>query len=306
MRYLLCLLCAGFLITGCKPGQGGSGASAEVLTTEKGTRYSLFTGNRTGEIAQNGDYVYFHAAMRSEGDSVLFSTRDAGGEPQVIQIKEMNPDAPQASPIEDVIRKMAQGDSAVIRVSMSSFPQKPPGLENDSILLYDIVITEKIDEETFISRLSAEERAAAEASKAIMGREQEMLEFAGGVVSDYTSGKLDGELKETASGLKYIIHEEGTGAQAEAGRGVVVQYIGMLTSDGSVFDQSFQRGEGIGFPLGQGRVIPGWDEGIALLKEGSRATLFIPSELGYGARGAGGDIPPNSELAFYVELEKVQ
>ena len=189
---------------------------------------------------------------------------------------------------------------------MDQFPAKPPGLEMDSVLLYDIVITEVVDEATFNSRLSEEEQAAAAAAKVITGREEEMLAFADQVVSDYTAGKLDGELKTTESGLKYIVHQEGTGAQAEAGRGVIVQYIGKLTADGSVFDQSFQRGEGIGFPLGQGRVIPGWDEGIALLKEGGRATLFIPSELGYGARGAGADIPPNSELAFYVELEEVQ
>lgn len=301
MRYLLCLLCAGFLLTGCQDNGAG-----KVITTEAGNRYSLYTNNRSGEVVNTGDYVYFHAAMRSEGDSTLFSSRELGGEPQVIQVTEIDPTDENASPIIDVISNMAQGDSAVIRVNMDQFPAKPPGLEADSILLYDIIITEAIDEATFNSRLSEEEQAVAAAAKVIQGREEEMLAFAAQVVSDYTAGKLDGELQTTESGLKYIMHVEGTGTQAEAGRGVVVQYIGMLATDKSVFDQSFNRGQGIAFPLGQGRVIPGWDEGIALLKEGGRATLFIPSELGYGAQGAGADIPPNSELAFYVELEEVQ
>lgn len=302
MRYLLCLLFAGFLLSGCETPE----ATADITTTDSGTRYSLYTSNRSGEIAKPGEYVYFHVAMRSERDSLIGGTRSSGSEPQLMQVKAPSEGGPQVSPVEEVIRVMAAGDSAVIRLNMDVFPSKPPGMEADSVMLYDIIITEIIDEETYVSRLSAEEQAKVAGAKVIRAREDEMLAFADGVVSDYTSGKLDGELKTTESGLKYIIHEEGTGAQAEAGKGVVVQYIGKLTADGSVFDQSFGRGEGIAFPLGQGRVIPGWDEGIALLKEGGRATLFIPSALGYGAQGAGADIPPNSELAFYVELEKIQ
>lgn len=302
MRYLSCLLLAGFLITACK-----QEATNDLITTENGTRYTLFTDNRSGEVVKIGDYAYFHAAMRTEQDSVMFGTRENGGEAQVIQVKDLSAatDAP-VSPIEEVIATMAQGDSAVIRVDMNQFPSKPPGLENDSILLYTIFLTEVVDEETFTSRLSAEELAAKEARDAVLAREDDRLTFADEVLADYRAGKLDEAVQTTESGLKYVIHEEGTGEQAEAGRPVTVQYIGKLIDNGVVFDQSFGRGEGISFVLGQGQVISGWDEGIALLKEGAKATLFIPSELAYGATGAGADIPPNSELAFYVELEDVQ
>lgn len=301
MRYLFCLLLAGFLLTGCQ-----TEGSSEVLTTENGTRYSIFSDNRSGEQANMGDYVYFHASMMTERDSVMFGTRDNGGEPQVMQIKELDTSGPMVSPVEDVLALMATGDSAVVRVNMDQFPSKPPGLENDSVLLYTVVVTEIIDEATQESRLSEAELAAKKAMEATLAREDEMLAFADEVYNDYTSGKLDEEIKTTESGLKYVIHQEGDGPQAEAGKGVEVQYIGKLTSDGSVFDQSFGRGTALPFVLGQGQVIPGWDEGIALLKQGGRASLFIPSELAYGARGAGADIPPNSELMFYVELEKVQ
>jgi len=110
---------------------------------------------------------------------------------------------------------------------------------------------------------------------------------------------------KTASGLEYTEVEAGTGAQAEAGKTVSVHYTGKL-QDGKVFDSSVSRGEPITFPLGAGRVIKGWDEGIALMKAGGKAQLTIPPELAYGERGAGGVIPPNATLVFDVELVSVE
>lgn len=107
---------------------------------------------------------------------------------------------------------------------------------------------------------------------------------------------------KTASGLVYLITRRGSGAQAKAGDTVSVHYTGTLT-DGTKFDSSRDRGEPIEFPLGQGRVIKGWDEGIAKMKIGDQAILVIPPSIGYGARGAGGGlIPPDATLIFIVEL----
>ena len=110
---------------------------------------------------------------------------------------------------------------------------------------------------------------------------------------------------KTKSGLEYIETVAGTGAQAAAGKTVSVHYTGKLTN-GKVFDSSLTRGTPIEFKLGAGRVIKGWDEGIALMKVGGKATLTIPPELGYGERGAGGVIPPNATLIFEVELVSVK
>jgi peptidylprolyl isomerase len=109
----------------------------------------------------------------------------------------------------------------------------------------------------------------------------------------------------TASGLKYIKVVNGTGAKAENGKTVSVHYTGSLM-DGKVFDSSIERGDPIAFPLGQGMVIKGWEEGIALMKVGDKMRLIIPSELAYGDRGAGGVIPPNATLIFDVELMDVK
>lgn len=109
----------------------------------------------------------------------------------------------------------------------------------------------------------------------------------------------------TASGLRYQDHQEGVGPTPTAGQIVKVHYTGWLSEAGAKgrkFDSSLDRGEALSIPIGIGRVIKGWDEGLATMKVGGKRTLFIPSGLGYGARGAGGVIPPNAELIFDVEL----
>ena len=116
--------------------------------------------------------------------------------------------------------------------------------------------------------------------------------------------KLAAGFDQTDSGLRYKIIQKGSGAQAEKGKSVSVHYEGSL-DNGQVFDSSYRRKDPITFTLGIGQVIHGWDEGIALLKEGDKARFVIPSYLGYGERGAGGVIPPNATLVFDVELVKV-
>ncbi len=117
---------------------------------------------------------------------------------------------------------------------------------------------------------------------------------------------LKAGMATTASGLMYKITKSNPEGKApKAGDLVSVHYAGKLTN-GQEFDNSFKRGEPIEIPIGVGQVIKGWDEGIQLLKEGEAATLLIPSELGYGTRGAGGVIPSNAWLIFDVELVKVK
>jgi FKBP-type peptidyl-prolyl cis-trans isomerase len=117
--------------------------------------------------------------------------------------------------------------------------------------------------------------------------------------------KKEGKVITTKSGLKYEDVVVGTGAVAKAGDTVEVHYVGTL-KDGKKFDSSRDRGKPFSFPLGAGRVIKGWDEGVAGMKEGGKRKLIIPPELGYGEKGAGGVIPPNAELHFEVELLKVK
>jgi len=110
--------------------------------------------------------------------------------------------------------------------------------------------------------------------------------------------------KITDSGLKYTDLVVGEGETAAAGRTVNVHYTGWLT-DGTKFDSSLDRNTPFSFPLGGGRVIRGWDEGVQGMRVGGRRKLTIPPHLGYGPRGAGGVIPPNATLVFEVELLEI-
>lgn len=142
--------------------------------------------------------------------------------------------------------------------------------------------------------------AAFEAGQEAAKREaQEAAAAAEKALADLVNG-----FERTDSGLFYRMDNVGSGPRPSKGQNVKVHYTGMLT-DGSIFDSSVQRGTPIAIAIGVGQVIEGWDEGIMLLNEGSKARFVIPSHLGYGSRGAGGVIPPNATLIFDVELVKV-
>lgn len=125
------------------------------------------------------------------------------------------------------------------------------------------------------------------------------------VVLMMTGRPVAAEMKTTPSGLRYEDLKVGDGAEALPGRLVTVHYTGWLDeagSKGKKFDSSVGRGQPFTFSLGAGRVIKGWDEGVAGMKVGGKRTLYIPSKLGYGKRGVGGVIPPNADLIFDVEV----
>jgi FKBP-type peptidyl-prolyl cis-trans isomerase len=127
--------------------------------------------------------------------------------------------------------------------------------------------------------------------------------------AEKTTGKTTGKIMTTDSGLQIIDGTVGTGATPKPGQICIMHYTGWLYEDGKKgkkFDSSVDRNEPFEFPIGQRRVIAGWDEGVASMKVGGKRTLIIPPALGYGARGAGGVIPPNATLMFDVELLDVK
>ena len=121
--------------------------------------------------------------------------------------------------------------------------------------------------------------------------------------------KSESKMTKTPSGLQYEDTKVGTGASPQKGQTCVMNYTGWLWENGvkgKKFDSSLDRGTPFSFPIGQGRVIKGWDEGVATMKVGGQRVLLIPPDLGYGSRGAGGVIPPNATLIFEVELLEVK
>ncbi len=156
--------------------------------------------------------------------------------------------------------------------------------------------SEKQDLVTYLIKLSENKKMKLSASDILfiqLATEQWKLE----------ERKLGYTFNESGLGIKKIV--EGNGEFPQKGQTVEVHYTGYLL-DGTKFDSSVDRNQTFKFPLGMGRVIKGWDEGVAALKIGDKAFLYIPSELGYGSRGAGRSIPPDTDLIFEVELLGVE
>lgn len=276
------------------------------LTSPSGYKYIKHT-NATGAAPSVGDYGFVHISVYQD-DSLVNSTYQMGRTvpmvvPDLTQIPEDQKGVGKANPVADVLAFMKVGDSITVEIPIDSAMRKSPSLTNAKKLAYGIVLMEVKNKEQYDQYIQEQRKVAEEKTNAIKSQEAAIATQLGGIVKDYKAGTNKDKIKSTASGLKYLVIEEGTGKQAVAGKSVDVMYYGMLPN-GEEFDNSYKRGEPISFPLGQGQVIRGWDEGIALLKEGSKAVLFIPSDLGYGDQGTG-KIPGKSELMFYVELQKV-
>lgn len=271
--------------------------------TTTGYEYQVHR-NEPGDAAKTGDHAFFIAELYS-GDSLVHSSRQTPLGREHVEIREVPQQYSYFRPMMEMLTILSPGDSASLWYPVDSFPSTPAGLENTDMVRYAITMEEIIDSvayEAYVEEQRASQMAEMEDIKA---REAEVASFVNQVYSDYKAGKLDSEIQTTESGLKYVIHEEGTGAQASNGKQISAHYYGMLESDASMFDNSFSRGQPLQFQLGAGKVIPGWDEGFALLKEGAKATLFIPYELAYGKAGYPPDIPEEANLIFYVELDKI-
>jgi len=281
-------------------------ACQKAVTTEHGYRFEHVK-NTGGTKAQPGDAVRLHLYTWL-GDSLMNSTRRRGPEPFETKL----PSAENLKQFTDkfpaqleAVLLMAEGDSAVIYEQLDSTMRAslPKGLEHVTEVKYAVALVDILDKEEI-----AKKEAEAEAKQAEMMAQMEIVKANFPAVESkvkvfakqYSGGQLASQLKSTPSGLKYMILEEGTGAKLKSGEEAELHYYGSLTN-GTMFDNSFERGQPLPVAVGGGRMIPGFDEGVALLNHGAKAVFFIPSNLGYGEQ-ASGPIPANSELVFYVEI----
>jgi FKBP-type peptidyl-prolyl cis-trans isomerase len=255
-----------------------------------GLSYVMHKSNK-GPKLKLDDVVTLNLKYITSKDSIVFDSWKMG---KPIQLKIAK--SSFKGDLMDGLTLLAVGDSASFLINADSLFTKtfgaprPAFIDSSSFLSFTV----KVISTTTDAALKAEE-LKAEKENAMKENE---------VIAKYIADKQMTPSK-SSSGLMYVISEPGTGEQAQAGKTVKVHYTGRLL-DGTKFDSSLDRNEPIEFKLGQGMVIKGWDEGIALLKVGGKALLIIPSDLAYGSRGAGGVIPPFSPLTFEVELVSVQ
>ncbi|MEM9546305.1 MAG: FKBP-type peptidyl-prolyl cis-trans isomerase [Bacteroidota bacterium] len=274
--------------------------SPKKLITKSGFEYThVSTG---GEQVKEGDYVYIAFSMKGSDGTVLQEIEEGPNMP-IMQMPKPDQETPMKNPVVDMLMNGGLGDSMTLIIPLDSLPNKDnPQFAGMEYLEYETYISRIEDETGYKADMEArrlEQEKKMEESKA---RLEEVGENVNTTLADYKDGKLD--VQTTPEGLKYVIHEQGEGPFGETTKRVSVHYYGVLM-DGKMFDSSFKRGMPLPFTVGRGEVIRGWDLGIPLLRKGGKASLFIPSELAYGASGNPPVIPENADLMFYVELMDV-
>lgn len=259
------------------------------VTTEHGYKFTNHT-DKGGTKPQPGETVLLQTYTYI-GDSLMASTQKNYGGPREFALFEKDKLPKRVPAIYDACLLMGEGDSATIIEVIDTFLQKfiPPALKDAKEVRYEIVIVDIITAD--------EKKKAEEAAKAQFATVEAAVKT---VIADYTAGKNADKLTTTATGLKVLIVDKGTGAALKPGENIKTNYYGALKT-GTMFDNSYERGEPLSFPVGVGQMIPGYDEGAMLLNHGGKAYFFIPPALGYGPQ-ENGPIPANSELVFYVEI----
>jgi FKBP-type peptidyl-prolyl cis-trans isomerase len=276
-------------------------AQNDFLRTPKGVQYK-FLAHGSGDKIKTDDVITFDVIQKTEKDSVLFSSY-AQGHPVKIQVRPSE----NIGDLMDVFPLLTVNDSVLVRVPTDSVfvgheDARPPFLPKGSSMVFLLKI----------ARVQALADAIAERNGELDKLRAAETEAANKYIADH---KL--VLKTTPTGLMYKIVKPSVKHKIVNGDTVLVNYAGRTTDD-KVFDSSIEavaQQAGLQQPgrayeplkvvVGQGQVIPGWDEGLLLLNEGSKATFVIPSKLAYADQGAGNDIAPFSTLVFDVEVVKV-
>lgn len=295
--YGICFL-SGMMMVSCAK----DGDTAKMTPT--GYEFKVCS-DKKGDVIQTGEFAFFDLTIRS-GDSLLQTSHDEAV-PVAVKIDEKNDMYGKFAPVIDMIRTMSPGDSCVLYFPKDSFATNNPALASlADVITYEVMLKEVKNEEAYkvyqdsINAIKQVEIAAVQAREVDVATQVQEL------YTQYKANAIGSELQKTESGLEYIIHEAGDpNMKVDAGDFIGVHYYGTLKSDNTMFDNSFKRGEPYGLTVGRGEVIPGWDEGLQLLNEGSKATFFIPYELAYGKAGRAPSIPAETDLIFYVEIDNV-
>lgn len=269
--------------------------------TPQGAQYQIYTHSTKPKIKVE-DVITFNVTQKTEKDSVLFNSFTLG-HPIKLQVQPTQ----NVGDLMQVFPLLAEGDSALVRVPTDSVfaghdEARPPFLPKGSNMVFVL----KVEKVQSLNDAIAERNAAMSKMKSAEA------EAAAKYINEH---KLT-TLKSTPSGLKYVLTRVSAKRKVQPGDTLLVNYAGRTTAD-KVFDTSLEpvaKAAGLVQPgrtyepikvvVGEGRVIRGWEEGLLLLNEGSKATLVIPSDLGYGEQGAGDDIAPFSTLIFDVEVVK--
>lgn len=263
-----------------------------------GYSYKIYkdAGNKKPEI---GFFVRFQMEILDDSSKVLQTYDDDEDNMPSLQIVGRDNEARKSNPILDILSELSWGDEVGIFVPRDSIPNMPPGFEYIKRLEYRIKVREVMSEDSYNLMLADQRQGQMMDMEAAQARLPEVEAFAKNSLQEYKAGKW--KFETSPMGVKYIIHESGSGPVPKLGENVSVGYYGMLVSNGFLFDNSFSKGIPYTFPVGRETVIAGWDEIMGILPKGTKASIIVPGVMGYGAQGYPPDIPPDAELYFYIE-----
>ena len=252
--------------------------------TALGTKYIVHKSVQD-TIPNPGDYIFFHSDLWIK-DSLLYSSRFQGEIPH-FQLKEEQQQLRSPSPIEDVLRYLAPGDSVSIEVPITNQNRQPEGFQDVEALYYEVVCINTLPDSVY--------------TKISRPRFEKIRKHVARLILKYNSGRLD-DIDTTEGGVKLWLEKKGEGLPVEPGQEVQFDYFGVLRENGQLIDNSFQVGTSQSCILGEGIVLKGLEEGLLNLKRGSHAVVLIPPELAFGSLGKAPKIPPDAELFYYVQI----
>jgi FKBP-type peptidyl-prolyl cis-trans isomerase FkpA len=259
--------------------------SVDPITTPKG--YKMYHHRQKGGVTPKvGEIAMFKVEVWANKVS-LQRSKGAGYRLEMVDLSQLQ----HVPPMLDAAYLMGVGDSATVYQPVDDHMREllPNDAKTAKEIRFELVLLNIIDEQ-----------GKAEMENAANVYVNEVAQKTKTIAQNYATGLLNGQIKTTKSGLKYYVETKGTGALVKQGEALSVNYYGVL-SNGTSFDNSFKTRRPMVFPAGGGQMIPGFDEGVLHLHHGDRAYLFIPANLGYGAQGFG-DVPPNADLIFYIEV----
>lgn len=282
-----------FSLQSCKEGSSATGKQSI-----DGYDYYIHV-KGDGAAIEQGQWVYFTLVMSDSNGKVYQENLTEPLPVAQVPLPGQEPNGPKA--FLEMLGQSQVGDSLQFVMPRDSLVQLPPGTEPFDNLNYYVRIKKALNTEEYQAETAKVQAAEAEKAAVLQAQESEVAELVTSIAQSIDDGTAD--IKSDDSGVKYIIHEEGSGSKPQVGDQVSVMYYGTL-ENGEMFDNAYKRGSEFSFKIGEGQVIKGWDEGLQLLNEGAKATLIIPSELGYGDQDTP-TIPANSTLRFYIELKSI-
>jgi FKBP-type peptidyl-prolyl cis-trans isomerase FkpA len=262
------------------------GCGNKFETTESGNKYKILSHEENARAVVKGDLILTNLTITTMDDSVILETFKQNS-PRYI---------PSDEPVlQDVFAVLAKGDSVEILVNADTLFSKSFGMPKPSNIKDGENVHFILKVVDLFNQQEIQKKGEDQKHELLMKDSLALMDF-----MNTLNGK---EIKQTASGIRYIVEKSTKGKQAKTGDKVAVKFAGTLLN-GTPFDQTGEGGEPLVFTIGLRQVIPGWEEAVALMKEGEKYKFIIPQHLAYGERGSG-PIPPMSTLVFDIELVKV-